>query len=139
VVVEHVSGGQYLKIRGIWSYIRVTESTTYFWSATYKRMVSEDTTNTVLYLSLAKMVSCISISTIYRARNCKPFKETRNRFPAWRNRFLIIYSWTPYTFKIRAQSMEGDGVMTILRGVRYLLSCTTLLCQKLKNCRLVSF
>ncbi len=25
---------------------------------------------------------------IVRARICKPFKEPRNRFPAWRNRFL---------------------------------------------------
>ncbi len=24
---------------------------------------------------------------------CKPFKEPRNRFPAWRNRFLRIDSW----------------------------------------------
>ncbi len=52
-----------------------------------------------------------------RARICKPFKEPRNRFSAWRagtsnpvfrtgspdyigwrNRFLGIDSWTPYTF-----------------------------------------
>ncbi len=28
----------------------------------------------------------------------KPFKEPRNRFPAWRNRFLGIDTWAPETF-----------------------------------------
>ncbi len=31
----------------------------------------------------------------FRARICKPFKRSRNRFPAWRNRFLGIDSWAP--------------------------------------------
>jgi hypothetical protein len=28
-----------------------------------------------------------------RVQICKPFKEPKNRFPAWRNRFLGIDSW----------------------------------------------
>jgi hypothetical protein len=38
------------------------------------------------------------LSFLSRARICRPFKELRNLFPAWRNRFLGIYSWSPYTF-----------------------------------------
>ncbi len=30
---------------------------------------------------------------VCRARNFKPFKEPRNRFPVWRNRFLGIDCW----------------------------------------------
>jgi hypothetical protein len=30
-----------------------------------------------------------------RARICNPFKKPRNRFPAWRNRFLGIDFWAP--------------------------------------------
>jgi hypothetical protein len=36
-----------------------------------------------------------SILIIIRACICKPFRESRNRFPAWRNRFLGIDSWAP--------------------------------------------
>ncbi len=37
-------------------------------------------------------------SFVARARIGKPLKEPRNRFPAWRNRFLGIDFWTPQTF-----------------------------------------
>jgi hypothetical protein len=36
---------------------------------------------------------------------CKPFKKPRNRFPAWRNRFLRIDSWDSlivYKFGLKA-------------------------------------
>ncbi len=41
-----------------------------------------------------------------RARICKPFKDPRNRFTAWRNRFLGIDSWAPKTFKNTGSGMQ---------------------------------
>ncbi len=32
------------------------------------------------------------------ARICKPLRDPRNHFPAWKNRFLGISSWAPWTF-----------------------------------------
>ncbi len=37
---------------------------------------------------LAAVLCVRSVSKVVRSRICKPFKETRNRFPAWRNRLL---------------------------------------------------
>jgi hypothetical protein len=37
-------------------------------------------------------------SSLLRARICKPFREPRNLFPAWQNRFHGIESWAPVTF-----------------------------------------
>jgi hypothetical protein len=43
----------------------------------------------------------------YWARICKPFKKHRNRFPAWRNRFLGIDSWAP-------KSLTKSGAESII-------------------------
>ncbi len=45
-----------------------------------------------------------SICVLFRALICKLFKEPRNRFPAWRNRFLVIGSYKLLkSLQIRAQ------------------------------------
>ncbi len=45
-----------------------------------------------------------------RARICKPFKKPKNRFPAWRNRFLGVYSWAPKMLK-----NSGSGLASVVR------------------------
>ncbi len=47
-------------------------------------------------LSAANSNPRVGSLLIYRARICKPFKEPRIRFPAWRNRFLGGLVRQPY-------------------------------------------
>jgi hypothetical protein len=49
------------------------------------------------YLSAYYLIYGAPPILLSRARICKPFKEPRNRFPAWRNLFLGFDSWAPNT------------------------------------------
>ncbi len=60
-----------------------------------------------------------------RARICKPFKEPRNRFPPWRNRFLGFDSWAPETFTTLALVSFNTSMVTdsqrILKELKWYL------------------
>ncbi len=52
-----------------------------------------------------------------RARICKPFKEPRNRFPAWRNRFLGSLNVYKYGLCIIENLLESYGCTHIVYTV----------------------
>ncbi len=49
---------------------------------------------------------------LYKARICKPFKEPRNRFPAWRNRLLGFIN----LYKYWRAGQAGNRFLGSLKG-----------------------
>ncbi len=93
---------------------RPGQSLTYFLAQAFKLQSSEVLEMVFFYLSWPGLASSFTVYFIIhpqlimtlrvsgscfllfaRARICRPFKESWNRFPAWRNRFPGIDSWAP--------------------------------------------
>jgi hypothetical protein len=62
------------------------------------------------------LCECFPSKKVIRARNCRPFKKSRNQFPAWWNRFLCsisVYKYGLRSNKLTAVKIVFDFTYTL--------------------------